>query len=80
MPSVETPADIFTRLYSLEGSSNTFKTHKNISLYFKRRYLIIYNYYIMFTHLTKMTADVATINSISIINQEVLSVSRVLGT
>ena len=47
MPSFETPADIFTRLSvfdSPEGSSNTFKTHKNISLYFKRRYLIRYNY------------------------------------
>ena len=47
MPSFETLADIFTRLSvfdSPKGSSNTFKTHKNISLYFKRRYLIIYNY------------------------------------
>ena len=47
MPSSETPADIFTRLSvfdSPKGSSITFKTHKNISLYFKRRYLIIYKY------------------------------------
>ena len=47
MPSFEIQADIFTRLSvfdSPEGSSDTFKTHKNISLYFKRRYLIIYNY------------------------------------
>ena len=47
MPSFEVQADIFTRLSvfdSPKGSSNTFKTHKNISLYFKRRYLIIYNY------------------------------------
>ena len=48
MPSFETTADIFTCLSvfdSPEGSSSTFKTHKNISLYFKRNYLIIYNYY-----------------------------------
>ena len=47
MPSFKIQADIFTRLSvfdSPKGSSNTFKTHKNISLYFKRRYLIIYNY------------------------------------
>ena len=47
MPSFEIQAHIFTRLSAFdspEGSSNTFKTHKNISLYFKRRYLIIYNY------------------------------------
>ena len=47
MPSFEIPADIFTRLSvfdSPKGSSNTFKTRKNISLYFKRRHLIIYNY------------------------------------
>ena len=47
MPSFEIQADIFTCLSifdSPKGSSNTFKTHKNISLYFKRRYLIIYNY------------------------------------
>ena len=47
MPSFEVQADIFTRLSvfdSPKGSSNTFKTHKNISLYFKRRYLIIYKY------------------------------------
>ena len=40
-------ADIFTRLSvfdSPKGSSNTFTTHKNISPYFKRRYLIIYKY------------------------------------
>ena len=48
MPSFEIQADIFTRLSvfdSPKGSSNTLKTHKNISLYFKRRYLIIYKYY-----------------------------------
>ena len=47
MPSFEIQADIFTRLSvfdSPKGSSNTFKTHKNINLYFKRSYLIIYNY------------------------------------
>ena len=47
MPSFEIPADIFTRLSvfdSPKGSSNTFKTRKNISLYFKRRHLIIYIY------------------------------------
>ena len=47
MPSFETQADIFTSLSvfdSPKGSSNIFKTHKNISLYFKRRYLIIYKY------------------------------------
>ena len=46
MPSCKIQADIFTRpsvFDSPKGSSNTFKTHKNISLYFKRRYLIIYN-------------------------------------
>ena len=46
MPSFEILADIFTRLSvfdSPKGSSNTFKTRKNISLYFKRRHLIIYN-------------------------------------
>ena len=48
MPSLKTPADIFTRLpvfYSPKDSSNTFKNRKNISLYFKRRYLIIYKYW-----------------------------------
>ena len=47
MPSFEIKADIFSRLSvfdSPKGSSNTFKTHKNISLYFKRRYLIIIYY------------------------------------
>ena len=48
MPSFEIPADIFTRLSvfdSPKGSSNTFKLRlvKNISLYFKRKHLIIYN-------------------------------------
>ena len=45
MPSFETLADMFNPLSvsdSPKGLSNTFKTHKNISLYFKRRYLIIY--------------------------------------
>ena len=45
MPSFKIQADIFTHLSvfdSPKGSSNTFKTHKNISLYFSRRYLIIY--------------------------------------
>ena len=39
VPSFETPADISTRLSVLDsstGSSNTFRTHKNISLYFKK--------------------------------------------
>ena len=52
MPSFEIKADIFTRLSvsdSPKGSSNTFKTHKNISLYFKRRYLIIYKYWLCTT-------------------------------
>ena len=56
MPSFETPADIFTHLsvfHSPKGSSNTFKTHKNISLYFKRKYLIIYKLW----YLGKKTAD-----------------------
>ena len=47
MPSFETLADIFTRLSvfdSAKGSSDTFKAHKNISLYFKRKHLIIYKY------------------------------------
>ena len=47
MPSFETLADIFTCLSVFEspkGLSNTFKTHKNISLYFKGRYLIIFKY------------------------------------
>ena len=47
MPSFKIQADIFTRLSvfdSPKGSSNTFKTHKNISLYFKRRHLTIYKY------------------------------------
>ena len=51
MPSFEIQVDIFTRLSvfgSPKGSSNTFKTHKNISLYFKRRYLIIYKYEVLF--------------------------------
>ena len=51
MPSFEIPADIFTHLSvfdSPKGSSNTFKTHKNISLYFKRRHLIIYKYQVLF--------------------------------
>ena len=52
MPSFEIQADItiITRLSvfdSPKGLSNTFKTHKNISLYFKRRYLIIYNYHVL---------------------------------
>ena len=45
MPSFEIPAIFFTCLSvfdSPKGSSNTFKTRKNISLYFKRRHLIIY--------------------------------------
>ena len=60
MPSFETPADIFTRLPvfdSPKGSSDTFKTHKNISLYFKRRYLIIYNYRVPSV---EMLADIFT--------------------
>ena len=47
MRSFEKPTDIFTRLSvfdSPKGSSDTFKTHKIITLYFKRRYLIIYKY------------------------------------
>ena len=49
MPSFEIQADIFTCLSvfdSPKGSSDTFKTHRNISLYFKRRYLTIYKYFI----------------------------------
>ena len=60
MPSFEIQADIFTRLSvfdSPKGSSNTFKTHKNISLYFKRRYLIIYNYLtVITTNFSALTA------------------------
>ena len=51
MPSFETPADIFTRLSVFDtpkGSSNTLKSHKNIRLYLKSRYLIIYNYHIRY--------------------------------
>ena len=47
MTSFGIPADIFTRLSvsnSPKGFSDTLKTHKNISLCFKRRHLIIYNY------------------------------------
>ena len=45
MPSFETEADTRLSVFdSHKGLSNTFKTHKNISLYFKRRYLIIYYY------------------------------------
>ena len=51
MPSFKTLADISTRLSvfdSRKGSSNTFKTHKNISLFCKRRYLILYgNFYVL---------------------------------
>ena len=39
--------DIFTRLSVFDlpkGSSNTFKTYKNIGLCFKRKHLIIYCY------------------------------------
>ena len=53
MPSFKIQAHIFTRrsvFDSPKGSSNTFKTHKNISLYFKRRYLIIYKYCILVLH------------------------------
>ena len=53
MPSFEALGDIFTRLSGFDspkGSSNTFKTHKNISLYFKRKYLIIHNYYLKMEH------------------------------
>ena len=44
MPSFEILADIFIRLSvfdSPKGSSDTFKTRENISLYFQRRHLII---------------------------------------
>ena len=47
MPSFEILDYIFTCLSvfdSPKGSSNTVKTRKNISLYFRRRHLIIYNY------------------------------------
>ena len=47
MSSFETLADSFPRLSvfdSHKGSSNIFKTHKYISLYFKRKYLIINKY------------------------------------
>ena len=63
MPSFEIQADIFTRLSvfdSPKGSSNTFKTHKNISLYFKRRYLIIYKYFLL--HRSLMQNAVTTLN------------------
>ena len=45
MLSFETLADTRLSVFdSPEGPLNTFKSHKNISLYFKRRYLIIYKY------------------------------------
>ena len=47
LPSFKILADIFTGLSvfdSPKGLSNTIKTHKNICLYFRRRYLIIYKY------------------------------------
>ena len=55
MPSFKIQANIFTRLSvfdSPKGLSDIFKTHKNISLYFKRRYLIIYNhvYTVIYKH------------------------------
>ena len=53
MPFIEIPPDIFTRLYILdspEGSLYFVNARKNISLYFKRRQLIIYKCY-----LTKFT-------------------------
>ena len=60
MPSFEIQADIFTRLSvfdSPKDSSNTFKTHKNISLYFIRRYLIIYNYSFLYIKLYVLVSD-----------------------
>ena len=45
LPPIENTPILMIRVKSPKGSSNTFKTHKNISLYFKRRYLITYNYY-----------------------------------
>ena len=47
LPSFEIMADNFTRLSvfdSTEGSSNTFKTRKNISWHFKKRHLVTYKY------------------------------------
>ena len=44
MPSFEILADIFTPLFvfdSPKGSSNTFKTQKNISQYFEKGFLSI---------------------------------------
>ena len=66
MPSFEIQADIFTRLSvfdSPKGSSNTFKTHKNISLYFKRRYLIIYNYFALIYSLCVLFCSFITSNN-----------------
>ena len=48
MPSFEVPAKFFACVSVFESSkglSNTFKTYENISLYFIRRHLIIYDYY-----------------------------------
>ena len=71
MPSFEIQADIFTRLSVFDSpkfSSNTFKTHKNISLYFKRRYLIIYKY----------SRRSVKIEKININNQELIKIDKKL--
>ena len=74
MPSFKIQADIFNHFSvfdSPKGSSDTFKTHKNISLYFKRRYLIIYNY---FNSKAKTAINENEINeSIHTSNQEILN-------
>ena len=50
VPSFEIQADIFTRpslFGSPKGPSNTFKTRKNISLYFRTNHLIICLWFIL---------------------------------
>ena len=80
MPSFKIQADIFARLSvfdSPKGSSNTFKTHKNISPYFKKRYLIIYKFYyylyiyfdtLFCIRLESLSSLLAGLNYLTIIN------------
>ena len=79
MPSFEIQVDIFTRLSifdSPKGSSNTFKTHKNINLYFKRRYLIIYKYHRHFQNFQVSSTDGKTLSAglIETVNQNAESI------
>ena len=66
MPSFEIPADIFTHLFVFgmpKGSSNAFKTRKNISLNLKRRHIIIYIYY-SFTRYMHLKSFCENMNSV----------------